>query len=140
MPMAGVIYVACKSVEFLLGLRRYTGMERRKHKRFDLEYTLQVISETGDMVMTALTSNLSDGGLRVPMPSEALPDCGQQVQINLTIRHNDTGEVEMYSGMGTVLRHLGSDDDGMSEVAVKFHAPMDLRLAESSEPVPNDLV
>ncbi len=107
--------------------------ERRKHPRFDLEYTIQIISQNGDMVVTALTSNISDGGTRMPMPSECLPDDGKEVQVNLTVRRNKTGDVEMYTGLGEVLRHTGENEDGESEVVLKFHAPMDLNLIDEAE-------
>jgi hypothetical protein len=109
------------------------GDERRQHQRFDLEYTIQLISSQGDMVLTALTSNISDGGCRMPLPVECLPETGQDVQINLTIRRNDTGEVEMYTGKGNVIRHSKADAEGVSEVAMKFVAPMELRLQETGQ-------
>lgn len=115
--------------------------ERREHQRFNLEYTIQVISDTGDMVLTALTTDVSDGGVRMPMPSQAVPDTGEDIQVNLTIRRNDTGEVEMYTGLGKVLRQSQPDENGMSEVAMQFHAPMELRLDKTPSPaVNNDLV
>lgn len=108
--------------------------ERRQHPRFDLEYTIQIISSEGDMVVTALTSNLSDGGLRVPIPSECLPKDGKEVQINLTVRRNQTGDVEMYTGLGEVIRHTTENKDGESEIVLKFNAPMDLHLSDTEEP------
>ncbi|MBN1943801.1 MAG: PilZ domain-containing protein [Phycisphaerae bacterium] len=102
--------------------------DRRKYPRFDLEYTIQLISPLGDMVITALTSNISDGGLRLPLPADSKPDCGSEVQVNLTIRRGDGGDVEMYTGVGKVIRHHAEDKDGIAEIALQFFAPMDLRL------------
>ena len=107
--------------------------ERRQFPRFDLEYTIQLISKDGDMVMTALTSNISDGGLRAPVPSECLPANGKEVQVNLTLRKNQTGDVEMYTGLGEVIRHTKENEDGESEVVLKFHAPLDLNLSDEEE-------
>ncbi len=108
--------------------------ERRKFPRFDLEYTIQILSQDGEMVMTALTSNLSDGGLRLPIPTECLPEKGEELQLNLTVRRNTTGEVEMYTGLGEVIRHTAADENGESEVALKFDKPMNLHLIDEAQP------
>jgi hypothetical protein len=110
--------------------------ERRAHQRFDLEYTIQLIGQDGDLVVTAMTSNVSDGGCRLPLPDETLPDPGEQVQVNLTVRRNRSGEVEMYTGFGEVLRHQSSGEEGEAEVVVKFRAPMDLKLSDNAAPPP----
>lgn len=104
--------------------------ERREHPRFNLEYTIQIISRKGDMVVTALTTNISDGGLQMPMPAECIPDVGEDVQINLTVRRSDTGEVEMYSGQASIVRKSPQDDDGMAEIGLRFQTPIHLRLTE----------
>ncbi len=52
-------------------------INRRQFQRYDLEYTIQLISPNGDMVITAITSNISDGGFRIPLPAESLPECGK---------------------------------------------------------------
>lgn len=106
--------------------------ERRKYPRFDLEYTIQLISPTGDMVITALTSNISDGGFRLALPWESLPDCGKEAQVHLILQRGQTGEVEKYIGFGRILRHSETDEEGVAEIAVKFFAPMNLRLHEEN--------
>jgi hypothetical protein len=111
-------------------------LERRQHPRFDLEYTIQLIGRDGGMVVTAMTSNISDGGVRLPLPAECLPDKGQEVQVNLTVRRNSTGEVEMYTGMGQVLRHTQQNENGEAEVVLRFNAPMDLKLEEAQNVPP----
>ncbi|MBN1556431.1 MAG: PilZ domain-containing protein [Phycisphaerae bacterium] len=102
--------------------------DRRQYTRYDLEYTIQLISPEGDLVITGLTSNISDGGLRVPLPGECLPACGKQVQVNLTILRGGGDDAEMYNAVGTVLRHGKEDTNGLSEVALQFFSPMNLRL------------
>ena len=41
-------------------------------------------------------------------------------------------DVEVYHGVGTILRHGKEDAEGMSEVAVQFFSPMDLRLQDDT--------
>lgn len=108
--------------------------ERRKFPRFDLEYAIQIISQEGDMVMTAMTSNISDGGLRAPIPSECLPNIGKEVKVNLTLRKPQTGDIETYTGLGEVIRHTIENEDGESEVVLKFRTPMALHLTDEKEP------
>ena len=107
-------------------------IDRRQHPRYDLEYTIQLISPNGDMVITALTSNISDGGLRIPLPAKSLPECGKETQVNLTIRREQTGDVEKHSGFGRVIRHTDEDRDGVAEIVVKFFSPMSLHLDEEA--------
>ena len=107
-------------------------INRRQYPRYDLEYTIQLISPNGDMVITALTSNISDGGFRVPLPAESLPECGRETQVNLTIRREQTGDVEKHTGFGRVIRHSDQDGDGVAEIVVKFFEPMNLHLDEEN--------
>jgi hypothetical protein len=106
--------------------------ERRQHKRFDLEYTIQLISEDGDMVITAITTNISNGGLRLPLPVECLPDQQEEIQVNLTIRRRLTAQIENYSGFAGIVRHTDPDEDGMVEVALEFCQPLRLHLEEEA--------
>lgn len=105
-----------------------TGRERRRYPRYDLECPVQVIDPDGDMVITALTTNISDGGLRFPMPSECVPECGREVLLHLTLRRRRTGRYDIYHSMARILRHSPEDEYGVSEVAVEFSQPMDLKL------------
>lgn len=104
--------------------------ERRKYPRYDLEYTTQLISPDGEMVITALTTNISDGGLRIPLPWECLPECGTPTQVHLTVRHRKTKRVEKYDGYGKVVRHTSVGEDGVAEIAIQFSDPMNLHLQE----------
>ena len=104
--------------------------ERRRYPRFDLEYTTQLISPSGDMVITALTTNLSDGGLRIALPSDCLPECGKEMQVHLTVRRPDHQSAEKHTGYGMVVRHLVEDSDGIAEIAIAFSDPMNLHLQE----------
>lgn len=106
--------------------------ERRKYPRFDLEYRTQLISQNGDMVITGLTTNISDGGLRLPMPVECLPECGMETQVNLSIQRESNGNVEIFNGFGKVIRHTSVDEDGVAEIVIIFFDPIDLRLQEES--------
>lgn len=117
-------------------MENHAQHERRQYPRFDLEYTIQLIGPDGDLVITAMTSNVSDGGCRLPLPTDTLPETGQQVQVNLTVRRNRTSEVEMYTGFGQIIRHQDSESQDESEVVVKFRAPMDLKLAEAEKTPP----
>jgi hypothetical protein len=103
--------------------------ERRKFPRYDREYTTQLISPDGDMVITALTSNISDGGMRIPLPSEALPECGLETQVKLTIPVSQTGDVENHVGLARIIRHTPEDEDGVAEIVLKFAEPMNLQLS-----------
>lgn len=107
--------------------------ERRRYPRYDLEYTIQLISSDGETVVTALTSNISDGGVRLPIPSQCAPAPGKSVLVNLTIQRGG-GEVETYHGTATVVRRTGADQDGLAEVALMFSVPMNLRL-QSEMPI-----
>lgn len=107
--------------------------ERRKHKRFDLEYIVQMVSDDGGIVVTSMTTNISDGGLRVPLPAGCLPDPGTVVQIHLTLRRKDNDEIQTHAARGSVIRHQqGADSETLGEdieeLAVQFTEPIELEL------------
>ena len=104
--------------------------ERRKHRRFDLEYDIQIVGDDGGTVITAMTNNISEGGLRVPLPKDSLPECGSEVQVKLTVRRTNTGQVDLCTGRGEVIRHTTEDEYGSAELVLKFDDPIGLQLAE----------
>ncbi|MCD4824392.1 MAG: PilZ domain-containing protein [Phycisphaerae bacterium] len=106
--------------------------ERRKHPRFDLEFTVQAISSRGDTVITALTTNISDGGFCIPMPAELLPDAGQPMNIRLNVLQAATGKAKTYTGTSRIIRRGEADEDGMAEVAMEFTKPLELQLEDKT--------
>ena len=106
--------------------------ERRRHRRFDLEYDIQIIGDDGKIDITAMTNNISNGGLRIPVPKDCLPECGAEVQVNLTVRRTDTGQADLRTGTGEVVRHTAEGEDGLAELALKFDDPLDLQLDEEA--------
>jgi c-di-GMP-binding flagellar brake protein YcgR len=106
--------------------------DKRQHPRFNLEYTIQLVSQDGEYTVTAVTTDISDGGVRLPLPEQCLPPAGNELEIDLTIRRRLTNKVETFRTMAEVVRHTKPGADGMADVALRFDEPMRLRLEQEA--------
>lgn len=107
--------------------------DKRRHPRFNLEYTIQLVSPDGEYVVTAVTTDISDGGVRLPLPEQCLPEAGLDIEVDLSIRRRLTNKIDTFRTTATVVRHGEIGPDGMADVALKFDEPMRLKLqAEAS--------
>jgi hypothetical protein len=102
--------------------------DKRRHPRFNLEYTIQLVSPDGEFVVTAVTTDISDGGVRLPLPEQCLPTDGEDLEIDLIIRRRLTNKVDTFRTHATVIRHSEIGPDGMADIALKFDEPMRLKL------------
>jgi hypothetical protein len=106
--------------------------EKRQHPRFNLEYTIQLVSPDGEYTVTAVTTDISDGGVRLPLPEQCLPPAGNTIEIDLTIRRRLSNKVETFHTAAEVVRHSSPGGDGMADIALKFDEPMRLRLEQEA--------
>ena len=105
-------------------------LDRRIHERFELEYAIQLLHDKGTGVSHTLTTNISDGGARLRLPIEDVPDIDTDVRVNLTIERRNPPKLETFTGWANVVRRDEADDDGVTEVALQFTPPLPLQLKE----------
>jgi hypothetical protein len=50
--------------------------------------------------------------------------------VKLTVRRTNTGQVDLCTARGEVIRHTTEDEYGSAELVLKFDDPIGLQLAE----------
>ncbi len=106
-------------------------VERRRHKRFEIRCPLKILTEAdGDVVTTAGTVNVSDGGVLVCVPIEAIPKCSSALKVSLSVPRKtpNTFMMEDFHSRAKVLREVPFRDDRLAGVAIKFEQPLQLAL------------
>ena len=84
----------------------------------------------GDALGSTRTINISDGGLLVALPSDALPAVGTKVNITFSVPRStpNTYMLEKFACSAMVVRHDPFDDEKLTGVALRFDQPVDLML------------
>jgi len=105
------------------------GIERRQHTRHPLSCPARLVDETGALLASGKTVNISDGGLLVPTRPEAALHPGQLLDVKLSIPRStpNTFLMQAFTAKAIVVRHDQSDD-GAGRVAIRFERPIDLDI------------
>lgn len=104
--------------------------ERRRSKRLALSCPVKVISEGGKVVAQTKALNISDGGVFLSLPIEALPGCGCTVKLDLSVPRftPNTYMLEDVTCQAKVLRHQPLVDETLAGAALQFDPPVNLAL------------
>jgi len=104
--------------------------ERRKHKRHELECPVELSDGAGKVLAKARGVNISDGGMLLPVASEALPKRGARVHLDFSIPRStpNTFLMEEFACKAFVIREESPDGRRPAHVAVEFERPMDLGI------------
>ena len=105
------------------------SIERRQHIRHPLSCPARLIDETGKLLASGKTVNVSDGGLLVPARPEAACQPGQHLDVKLSIPRStpNTFLMQAFTAKAIVVRH-DQTDDGAGRVAIRFEHPIDLDI------------
>jgi hypothetical protein len=61
------------------------NIERRQYTRHGLSCPVRLVDETGRHLASGKTVNISDGGLFMPVPPEAVASPGQHLDVKLSV-------------------------------------------------------
>jgi hypothetical protein len=105
-------------------------VERRAHKRHRIACPVRIAGGEGGSVGAAKAENISDGGLLVPVASEAALPRGAVIQVEFAVPRStpNTFLYEQFSAAASVVRRGRTKRSGLRNVALKFEPPMDLGL------------
>lgn len=104
--------------------------ERRQHRRQDLLCPMVVELSGGDALGSTRTINISDGGVLIALPSDALPAPGTEVKVTFSVPRStpNTYMLEQFACSGQVVRQDSFPDEELTGVALRFDHPIDLML------------
>jgi len=103
--------------------------ERRKHRRFDLSCPVK-IEGAGNAIHQARALNVSDGGVFVTVPIDALPALGRELNLHLAVPRTtaNTYMLEDFNPGAKVIRHQPMTDSRQAGLAMQFTKPLELML------------
>jgi hypothetical protein len=106
---------------------RYEGSERRRHTRYRVPCPVRLSSGPAGEA-AGKTANVSDGGLLVALPRQALPACGSLVDVLLRVPRStpNTYMLEEFTSRARVVRHETSGS--RASAALQFLHPLDLAV------------
>lgn len=102
------------------------GTEKRKYERYEIEESIQIIAEQGDLVLTVMSEDLSVRGAKVTLPGGCGLEEGMEVAVKFIAR-NDSNSKQLIC-RGVVVRNIAADQDDIAGVALMFDEPLDLKL------------
>ena len=104
--------------------------ERRKHKRHDLACPVRFAGDEAEAPARIKGINISDGGILFPLPGQAAPDVGAQVQVDFSVPRStpNTFLMEEFSSKAIVVRTEPGGGRRPVRVALRFEQPMDLGI------------
>ena len=104
--------------------------ERRQHKRLELSCPLRIIGSDGEVLAETRTVNICDGGVFLSAPIEALPVCGTEVKLDLSVPRAtpNTYMLEKLSCKARILRHQPLLDNRLAGMALQFVPPLQLAI------------
>jgi len=107
-----------------------TDNERRRYKRQNLPCPTVVELSDGLALGSTRTINISDGGVLITLPADALPDPGTEVKVTFSVPRTtpNTYMLEQFSCGARVVRLAPVPDGGHTGVGLQFDQPMDLML------------
>ena len=110
--------------------KRPAQAERRKHKRHELDCPVSLAGQAGGEPVRTRGINISDGGMLFPIPPDAAPPPGQEVDLEFSIPRStpNTFLLEPFRSRAIVVRQEPSDGEGPVRVAVRFEPSLDLGL------------
>ena len=104
--------------------------ERRDDKRANLSCAVKLLDRAGELMTEAKTINISDGGLMVTLPVEALPSIGTRVNLEVLLPRSTANSfmLEKLTTQASVLRHQPMIDDQFAGAALRFAKGLKLTL------------
>jgi len=104
--------------------------ERRAHKRFAVPCCSEIADLNRDQTIKGKALNLSDGGLLMAMPIEAVPPRDSVVRVNFSLPRStpNTYLLEDVACKAKVIRHEPMKDASLAGVALKFTEPISLMI------------
>jgi c-di-GMP-binding flagellar brake protein YcgR len=106
------------------------GEERREHKRQEVACPLWLNGGEGKAVLRGRTTNVSNGGVLVPIASGDSPVAGEVVHVKFSVPRStpNTFLYEEFASPAVVVRCERKSEDRVPCVALRFEQPMDLGL------------
>ena len=104
--------------------------ERRKHERHELPCPGRLNADGPSDPIEFVATDLSDGGVRLPVPAGEAPACGTRVRVDFSIPRStpSTFMFEETSSRAVVVRHEPASRADVRAVALRFDPEMDLGL------------
>ncbi len=104
--------------------------ERRDDKRANLTCTVKLLGRAGELMAESKTVNISDGGLMITLPVEALPSIGTRVNLEVSLPRSTPSSfmLEKLTTQARVLRHQPMVDDRFAGAALSFAKGQKLSL------------
>jgi len=104
--------------------------ERRKHPRFDLSCPIRIEGDAGNALHRTRALNVSDGGVFVAVPIDALPPFGSELNVQFSVPRTtpNTYMLEEFSSRAKVVRHQPMKDSRQAGLAMRFAEPLELML------------
>ncbi len=105
-------------------------VERRQHKRYEMDRPVSVHVSQGDLIADGKTLNVSDGGVLLIVPAGEAPQHGRDVEVKFSLPRStpNTYMLEEVVSSGRVVRRQPMNDDSATGVAVRFWEPIDLAV------------
>jgi hypothetical protein len=104
--------------------------ERREHERHDLACPIRFYDRGGVEITQAKTTNVSDGGVFVPVPIRFLAEIGKQVNVAFSLPRStpNTYMLEDFASEAKVIRQTAMQDVDHAGIALEFAEPLELEI------------
>lgn len=102
--------------------------ERRRSRRHVLICPVTLFGPGDGLPVTTAEGNLSDGGVYLSVPANAVPAVGARVDLTFCVPRGAEG-LEVVATGGAIVRRDTAEDRPVQGVAVRFKQPIDLALA-----------
>ena len=105
-------------------------VERRQYERFGIPCPSKVTLGAGKELPGCHAVNVSDGGILLEVPPEALPDRDSIVKLTFSVPRStpNTYMLEDFTTTAKVIRHQVSAENGRAGVALQFSYPLQLAI------------
>mgnify|MGYP002725906325 CR=1 FL=1 len=109
-------------------------VERREHQRHDLACPIRFYDRGGVEITQAKTTNVSDGGVFVPVPIRFLAEIGKQVNVAFSLPRStpNTYMLEDFAREALGIRQTPMPDVDHAGIALDFATPPELETAVCS--------
>jgi c-di-GMP-binding flagellar brake protein YcgR len=103
-----------------------TPSERRRHFRFDMNYPAKLYSRKGQFVAETQTVNLSRRGALMAVPSEALEQLNDRMNITISLPSDmhEQRSVTSFACEARMIRAQAYDNGDTQCVALEFTSPI----------------
>jgi hypothetical protein len=105
-------------------------VERRQFERFNIPCSSEVTLGAGTELTGCHAVNVSDGGILLEIPLDALPESNSAVKLTFSVPRStpNTFMFEEFTTAARILRQQIMAENGKTGVALQFSTPLQLAL------------